>query len=354
MPVIHDSLTGPDAIHPVCFVGATDPSGTPANQVGPYKMWLDTTVAGSWVMKIRNAANTGWDAITVTDHGALQGLADDDHPQYLTLSLVDAKGDLLVATAADTVARFALGTSGHVLTSDPTTTEGIKWAAPVPSLTNPMTTAEDLIVGGTAGDPQRVGKGSDGQVLTVVAGEVDWADPTGGMANPMTAIGDLILGGASGAATRLAKGTLDGYVLQIVSGAVAWGAAPLPPGVEDYATIEFTFGNGVDALTTSEPAQWVELPFDGTIERATLVADISGGVVLDVQVTDYAGWPADASDSICGSAKPTLSSAIKSQDTTLTGWTTALTQGQFMRVAVDSAATLKRVVLSLYVEGTPV
>lgn len=45
-------------------------------------------------------------------------------------SLVDAKGDLLVGTAADTVARLAIGaTDGHVLTIDAAETSGMKWAA---------------------------------------------------------------------------------------------------------------------------------------------------------------------------------------------------------------------------------
>ena len=46
-------------------------------------------------------------------------------------SLVDAKGDMIVATAADTVARLPVGaTTGHVLTIDPAEASGIKWAAP--------------------------------------------------------------------------------------------------------------------------------------------------------------------------------------------------------------------------------
>lgn len=43
-------------------------------------------------------------------------------------SLVDAKGDLIAATAADTVARLAVGTNGQVLTADSTTATGLKWA----------------------------------------------------------------------------------------------------------------------------------------------------------------------------------------------------------------------------------
>lgn len=46
-------------------------------------------------------------------------------------SIVDAKGDLIVATAADTVARLASSASnGNVLTVDTSTATGLKWAAP--------------------------------------------------------------------------------------------------------------------------------------------------------------------------------------------------------------------------------
>jgi hypothetical protein len=45
-------------------------------------------------------------------------------------SLIDAKGDLIVGTAADTVGRLAVGvTNGHVLTVDSAETSGMKWAA---------------------------------------------------------------------------------------------------------------------------------------------------------------------------------------------------------------------------------
>jgi hypothetical protein len=47
----------------------------------------------------------------------------------LTEALVDAKGDLLVASAADTVTRLAAGTNGYILTANSGATNGIEWAA---------------------------------------------------------------------------------------------------------------------------------------------------------------------------------------------------------------------------------
>lgn len=46
-------------------------------------------------------------------------------------TIVDAKADLIVGTAADTVSRLAVGTNGQVLTADSTVSPtGLKWATP--------------------------------------------------------------------------------------------------------------------------------------------------------------------------------------------------------------------------------
>ena len=44
-------------------------------------------------------------------------------------NLVDAKGDLLAATANDSVTRVAVGTNGYVLTADSAEPTGMKWSA---------------------------------------------------------------------------------------------------------------------------------------------------------------------------------------------------------------------------------
>jgi hypothetical protein len=45
-------------------------------------------------------------------------------------TIVDAKGDLIAATAADTVARLAVGSNNQVLVADSSTATGLKWATP--------------------------------------------------------------------------------------------------------------------------------------------------------------------------------------------------------------------------------
>ncbi len=44
-------------------------------------------------------------------------------------TIVDAKGDIIAATAADTPARLAVGANDTVLTADSSTATGLKWAA---------------------------------------------------------------------------------------------------------------------------------------------------------------------------------------------------------------------------------
>lgn len=43
-------------------------------------------------------------------------------------------------------------------------------------MTNPMTTSQDIIVGGSSGTPTRLAKGTDGQVLKMVSGNVAWSN----------------------------------------------------------------------------------------------------------------------------------------------------------------------------------
>lgn len=93
----------------------------------------------------------------------------------------------------------------------------------------------------------------------------------------------------------------------------------------------------------------VEIPFACTINQVTLLADQSGSIVVDLWADAYANYPPTDDDSITAAAPPTITTATKSQDTTLTGWTTALAAGAILRANVDSCTDIERVTLSLKV-----
>jgi len=112
--------------------------------------------------------------------------------------------------------------------------------------------------------------------------------------------------------------------------------------------VQFVIGGGAGAITTGIKGD-IELPFAGVITAVRLLADQTGSLVVDIWKQTYASYPATVTQTITASAKPTLSSALKSQDTTLTGWTTAFAAGDILRINVDSAATVTRVTLALRV-----
>lgn len=98
-----------------------------------------------------------------------------DRAASVPRALIDAKGDLLVGTGADLLARLAAGSIGHVLTVDPAEAVGLKWAAPSGGASSFIgcllrRTANQSIPGST---------------LTAISWDTELTDP-GGMHSPTT------------------------------------------------------------------------------------------------------------------------------------------------------------------------
>ena len=79
----------------------------------------------------RLAIGTTGQVLTVS--GGVPTWATSDDANAIQNAIVDAKGDLIAASAADTPARLAVGANGTVLTADSSETTGLKWATPAGS-----------------------------------------------------------------------------------------------------------------------------------------------------------------------------------------------------------------------------
>lgn len=119
----------------------------------------------------------------------------------------------------------------------------------------------------------------------------------------------------------------------------------------NIASLGITIDGGGVAPTTGVKG-YIFVPYACTINSVTLLADQSGSCVIDIWKVAYASFPPLVGNSITASALPTLSSAQKNQDTTLTGWTTAVAAGDTLAFNVNSASTLTRVSLTLKVTKT--
>ena len=122
-------------------------------------------------------------------------VAQDDS-NAIQNALVDAKGDLIAASAADTPARLPVGTNNQRLVAASGETTGLKY---VSDTQNTVVDAEgDLLVGDSADTLQRLAIGTTGQILTVdttVDGKIKWAAAAGG--GGMTLLSTTTLSGSS-------------------------------------------------------------------------------------------------------------------------------------------------------------
>lgn len=119
----------------------------------------------------------------------------------------------------------------------------------------------------------------------------------------------------------------------------------------ETSAIQFILDGGGSAITSGQTID-IYCPFTCTIISATVLADQSGSAAFDVRKDTYANYPPTGGDSIVASAPPTISSATKSKDTTLTGWTTSITAGDTLQAYLTSTSTVTRLTLTLEIRKT--
>ncbi|KKN72537.1 hypothetical protein LCGC14_0410410 [marine sediment metagenome] len=124
-------------------------------------------------------------------------------------------------------------------------------------------------------------------------------------------------------------------------------------GIRDDGTIAIVLViDGGGSVISTGIAGWLHIPFACVIEEVTMLADQSGSIVVDIWKDAYSDYPPTNADSITASAPPTISTATKSQDSTLTGWTTSIAAGDTLHFNVDSVTTITELTISLKAQKT--
>lgn len=124
---------------------------------------------------------------------------------------------------------------------------------------------------------------------------------------------------------------------------------PIPnPSLPRTRSITLALDGGGSALTTGIKAD-VYVPYACTIIACTMLADQSGSIVVDIWKLAYGSYPPTVANTITAAAKPTITTALKSQDNTLTGWTKSVIADDTLRFNVDSITTVTRLNLTLTV-----
>jgi len=200
-------------------------------------------------------------------------------PGVVQADIVNAKGDLIAATAADTVARLGVGTNTYVLTADSTESTGLIWAAPTTGDVTGVAAGTNIDVTSASGPVPSVALAIDAAVDVGVDGTgVD-------MTFHSSTAGDYMLWDAS-EEKLVIEGTNAATALDITDGNVVVGDGSLS--VSSTLTVG-SDGAGADvtfhSATASDNFLWdasdEKLVITGTNGQNSL--EVADG---DVEITD--------------------------------------------------------------------
>ena len=207
-------------------------------------------------------------------------------------TLIDAKGDLFVGSAADTVARLGIGTDGYLLTAASTATNGVTWAAAPVSLPAQSThNGQYLTTDGSAA--------SWATVPVPVAQTTEPSSPTDGLIwvdtdgsttdatfipkSTVTAKGNLIVGTGSATIDKLAVGS-DSQILvadSTTSTGLAWSSLGTWTTWTPTWT-NLTVGNGTTVARYSQVGKNVFIYISFVMGSTSLV---TGSIAFTLPVT---------------------------------------------------------------------
>ena len=173
------------------------------------------------------------------------------------------------------------GTTGQVLAKASNTDMDFVWSADAAGMTNPMTTTGDTIYSSSGSTPARLGIGSTGQGLAVVAGIPAW---TASATSTLTTTGDMLYASAANTLARRAVGT-TGQVLTVAGGVPTWATPAASGSLTLIATASPSAASGFSF--TSIPSTYQNLVIVGSTTQTGTNAFYYGNLVTFNNDSNY-------------------------------------------------------------------
>jgi hypothetical protein len=164
--------------------------------------------------------------------------------------------------------------------------------------------------------------------------------------------GDAGDGGVFDAANLGSGAATDGYVLTADGvGGSAWEEPTTSGSSGDYAGWSVIV-DGAGSVIGDGIKAYFEIPFDCELVRIRVGADASGSADIDIWKDTFANFPPTVGDTITASTPPSLSSEQTIEDTTLDGWGTTFSEGDWIGIFVENAATITMLTIAFRVLKT--
>ncbi|MFA6524618.1 MAG: hypothetical protein WC264_03935 [Candidatus Paceibacterota bacterium] len=181
----------------------------------------------------------------------------------------------------------------------------------------------------------------------------------GGTGQSLYAVGDLLYADTTTSLSKLSVGANpDGYVLKLASGVPTWGASAgggtwgsITGTLADQTDLSNTrtggFGitlDGQGGVVSTGSKGYITIPYNGTITNWSVTNDVSGSIQFDIK---------RSGTTIIGAGNKPLTSGAISGTAVVASWTsTAVTAGDIIEFVCDSASTVTRSTLVVYVTKT--
>lgn len=150
----------------------------------------------------------------------------------------------------------------------------------------------------------------------------------------------------------IASAPQTNYLMRYDGSKMDWVAqqslASVPSSTSPLSEIAFVIDGGGSTISTGVKGD-LEIPFNCSVNRATLLANATGIAQVSIWSNSYANFPPTIANNI-SLPKMSLSDGMKFQDSSLASWNVSIPAGNILRFNVESLASIS--ILGVYLKVT--